>query len=703
MRMRTPSTLWIVHRDPQRRAALSRLAGAGQDVVLGAPTDGLFETANQADVVVMGLSGSFESELEFAHRMGPRQGRSMWILLPDASGAAEARRLFDTLPSEIIPYPPDTRTLRRSIHSALHRLGTDPLSRRQERDVLAARFSRWFADLDLPGLLRALDPQLASIPLLIRSESGCGRSLLARYVHAFGGTGDSVFVHIACREATGLQDLLDQAAAPGLSAARPGWTVFLEDVDHLSSTLQRKVQDWIDFGLPEGVPRGAKVRWIASASDDEGLMDGFAAHELELSLAQALCGLEIRIPPLRERPHAIAPLVGQTAAAWCRGRSLRVRRFSSEAVELLEGHPWPGNLRELSAVVESSLALSSADPLLARQLHFPAEGRPRVAAPAAGRPEPRDYFVGDAEEEEEFDETLEDESDEPFLAPALHVELAEATRERRDSALPPGRAVPVAPPVIAPAEAEPAPDFPPEASQPADSPEQEEQRDTLRRLVTALAHEVRNPLVSIRTFSELLPESYDDPDFRTRFQELVGRDVRRIEDVITRLHSLTEVPEAQRQPVDVAALLDSLLDERREEIQARRLLVLKELDRNQPFALGDRDQLRSAFAGLLAKALELVPERGDVYLASKHHTAGLHGAPTVRVLLRYHNPEQARDQAEIPPRELPGAEGISLEETALEFIIAESIIRGQGGALTVDNTDAQETVIVIDLTAPSSS
>jgi signal transduction histidine kinase len=226
--------------------------------------------------------------------------------------------------------------------------------------------------------------------------------------------------------------------------------------------------------------------------------------------------------------------------------------------------------------------------------------------------------------------------------------------------------------------------------------------DTLSRLVTALAHEVRNPLVSIRTFSELLPESYDDEDFRVRFQELVGQDVRRIEEVIARLQSLIELPEAQRQPVDVAALLDALLDERREEIQARRLLVLKELDRSQPFALGDRDQLRAAFAGLLGKALALVPERGDVYLASKHHGSGLHGEPTVRVLLRYHNPDQPR--SEIVDHEGAGIRpgGISVEETALEFVIAEAIIRAQGGALTVDNTDAQETVIVVDLPAPPS-
>jgi len=692
--MRKPSTLWIVHRDPQQRAALSRLAGAEQDVVLGAPTDELFESASQADVVVMGLTGSFESELEFAHRIGPRLSRALWILLPDAASAAEAQRLFDTLPAEIIAYPPDTRTLRRSIHIALHRVQADPLSRRQERDLLAARFSRWFADLDLPGLLRALDPQLSAAPLLTRGEPGCGRSLLARYVHAFGGAGGSVFVHIACRNAKRIEDLIDQATAQGLSFTRPGWTVFLEDVDHLSPALQHRVQDWIEFGLPEGVTRGTSVRWIASASDDEGLMDGFTGHELELSLAQVLSGLEVRIPPLRERPHAIAPLVAETAAAWCRGRRQRVRRFSEEALELLQSHPWPGNLRELSAVVEGTLALSSADPLLSRHLHFAAEGRPRVIAPPpqpSPRPEPEDYFVGDEEEDEELDEATSQPPSQPRGAAPL-----------------PGRIVRETPPVVPSARAmDPRREIP-EAPRPGATFGDEEQLDAVRRLVTSLAHEVRNPLVSIRTFSDLLPENYDDPEFRARFQEIVGNDVRRIEDVITRLYGLSELPDAERRPVDVAALLDALLDEKREEIQSRRLLVLKELDRNQPFAMGDPDQLRSAFTGLLAKALDLVPERGDLYLASKHHSSGLRGSPAVRVLLRYHNPAALTAEpipAEIAPHELSDAAtvGISLEETALEFVIAEAIVRAQGGTLTIDNTDSQETVIVIDLPAPSSS
>jgi signal transduction histidine kinase len=226
--------------------------------------------------------------------------------------------------------------------------------------------------------------------------------------------------------------------------------------------------------------------------------------------------------------------------------------------------------------------------------------------------------------------------------------------------------------------------------------------------VRAVAHEVRNPLVSIRTFSELLPDHFEDQEFRTHFRELVGQDVQRIEDVVARLQSMIDLGESKPQPVDVADLLETQLDERRSQIQSRRLLVLKELDRGLPYALGDPAQLRDAFAGLLDHVLGQVSDRGDVYLASKHHAArdsgtrepavGLRGGPTMRVLLRHTSPAAA-----VPPSMSPDSvsQGISREETALSLLVAETLIRAQGGTLTIDSTDSHESVIVVDLPAPA--
>jgi signal transduction histidine kinase len=209
---------------------------------------------------------------------------------------------------------------------------------------------------------------------------------------------------------------------------------------------------------------------------------------------------------------------------------------------------------------------------------------------------------------------------------------------------------------------------------------------------------VRNPLVAIRTFASLLPERFEDPEFRGRFHEVVGSDLGRIERILDQLSGFAALEPVQTAPVDVAALVEQLLEERRDQIQVRRLLVLKEIDRTSPFALGDEAQLRFALGSLLDKAFEWVPERADLYLASKHHPSGLRGGPAARVLIRFHNPPPAR-----------GAEGaaaavsedLSLRYTSIEIVLADLVIGSQGGTLTVDTTDAEETVILLDLPAPA--
>jgi len=208
----------------------------------------------------------------------------------------------------------------------------------------------------------------------------------------------------------------------------------------------------------------------------------------------------------------------------------------------------------------------------------------------------------------------------------------------------------------------------------------------LRQLVRALVHDVRNPLVSIRTFSELLPDHYDDADFRSHFSELVGRDVVRIDDAISRLQEMVDVSEVKTEPVDVAQLLERLLDELRDDIQARRLLVLKELDHNLPHAIGDPLLLRDAFSGLVKRAIAAVSDRGDIYIASRHHVSPSAGRPTLRVLIRY------------------GTEPGATQDAAaghLDAVMAQTIVRSLGGTYTEDTTDADECVIVIDLPAPA--
>jgi DNA-binding NarL/FixJ family response regulator len=162
-------TIWIIHRDAHQRAALARIAGVGDSAVLAAPHDRLLEAASAPNVVLLGLTEDFEHELQFVHRHAPRHPGSEWILLPNADDRAEAERLFDTLTPRYVSYPPDATALRRALRDALGRRHVDTLSSRRIREALRTRFSRWFAGLELPELLRALDPRRAHVPVMIRA------------------------------------------------------------------------------------------------------------------------------------------------------------------------------------------------------------------------------------------------------------------------------------------------------------------------------------------------------------------------------------------------------------------------------------------------------------------------------------------------------------------------------------------------------
>jgi DNA-binding NtrC family response regulator len=634
------SMVWIVHREPRYQAALARLAAAGEAAVLAAPGDPQLEAATAADVVLLGLSGDFEAELQFAYRFAPRLAGARWILLPLRGEVDRARALFDSLDCAVVAYPPDPRSLRKIVRAPI-RGGVDPmpLSQRPARDALSNRFARWFADVELPELLRILDPHLTGVPVLIHGEPGTGRGLLARYIHTFGGTVAGPLVHVVCSEQTRAADLLEAIATEGRRLPRTPstCTIWLEDIDRLPVATQHALQGWIEYALPPRVQSAAELRWIGTGGDDDALASG---------LRHTLGAFSIRIPSVRERPHLLIPFVGDTARAWCSARGQRSRRFSEDAIAALEDYPWPGNLRELESLVVQTLLSSSTDPVRADDLQHLGEAFAPISAGVLGT------LIEDEEAEVPMPARLL--PDEP-----IRIEIDESAAAE-----------------------------PPAA--PAGGSEITDER--LQRLVGAVAHAVRNPLTTIRTFAELLPAQYQDREFREQFAELVGHGVEQIEDVVQELARLADLAVPNTGPVDIAGLLEELLEQRRETIHQRRLLVLKELDRSQPLALGDDEQLRFAFEAMLDKCLEIVPERGDVYFASRHHDSGLRGLPSVRVLVRFHGPEGGRAEVPVP--------GVSPAENALEFVVAETVIRAQDGALAVQSGEGNETVLVLDLPAP---
>ena len=224
--------------------------------------------------------------------------------------------------------------------------------------------------------------------------------------------------------------------------------------------------------------------------------------------------------------------------------------------------------------------------------------------------------------------------------------------------------------------------------------------DQWRRLARSLSHEIRNPLVSIRTFTELLDDNFEDAEFRDRFRELVGRDVAHIDEVVGRLSRASAHEKIEASPIDVSALLERLLDDRRDSIGERRLLVLRELERDAPIAWADPTGLEVALAGLLDRALASLPERGDLFVATRRIDRAADGHPRLRILLRHHDPER-RGAAPLGAGDTSGLSDVTAAANVLEYVLAETIVEAGGGQLTVDATDSAETLVLVDLPTPS--
>jgi len=679
------SKLWIVHRNHQHRASLARLSGLAEtELVMGAPGDDDFVAAPAPAAIVFGLEGDFERELEFAHRNHTRLTNARWLLICNPEDAREAGRLFHTVSPEIPTSPLTARTLRAFIADAVAHRSAASLAERLQRQRVARRFSAWLGGVEVPGLLRALDPSLASLPLLVRGVPGSGRSLLCHYIEIFRNARGPV-LRLNGRDLRESEDLVRHLCGPRENGQAPFRSIWIEEVDTLSVSTQNTLAAWITHGSSPEAVAATELRWIATAG-----AAGFG-DRLEPGLEHAFAPLLIEVPALADHPETLAAFAEEVARDWTASVGGVARRFADSALTTLEAHPWAGDRAELEAVLRTSLAASGRDMLEDVDLRFPSDlttDEPELPVDT----EPVDairaltaFPVVEAEEETtEEAETLESaliEGGQPSdPTPMAPLELE--TRSISDEST-----------LLSEASFDLANESTPLPTTSSDLPGPDPNQGW-RRLARSLSHEIRNPLVSIRTFAELLPEHFDDETFRARFTELVGKDVAHISNVLTRLSSIAEREPVEAEAVDVSTLIETLLEDRRERIARGRLLVLRELERDAPLAWADGHALGVALAGLLDRALESLPERGDLFVATRRIERGADGKPRLRILLRHHNPAR-QGQGDGVLAELDPTTNI------LEYVLAETVVEASGGSLTVDATDAQETLLLIDLRTPS--
>jgi sigma-54-specific transcriptional regulator len=218
-------------------------------------------------------------------------------------------------------------------------------------------------------------PTTASI--LVRGATGTGKELVARYVHALSARGDKPFVAVNCgaiSESLIESELFghERGAFTGAVAAKAGWfeaanggTLFLDEIGDLPLAQQvrllRVLQEREVVRLGSRKPVPIDVRLIAATNVD--LEDAVAAGRFREDLYYRLKVASLYLPPLRERPADIPSLLDHFVRYFSQRMGLKDIGISPEAIRVLRGYPWPGNIRELENAVHHAMVVSQSNVL----------------------------------------------------------------------------------------------------------------------------------------------------------------------------------------------------------------------------------------------------------------------------------------------------------------------------------------------------
>jgi two-component system response regulator AtoC len=258
-----------------------------------------------------------------------------------------------------------------------------------------------------PALRRVLDLVARVAPkdvtVLLTGESGVGKDVLAATLHAHSRRADKVLVRFnaaAIPAELAESELFGhtKGAFTGATETRKGYfqqadkgTLFIDEIGELPLAMQAKVLRTLQSGEVQqvgGRPETVDVRLVAATNRD--LAAESRAGRFREDLYYRLNVVPIRVPPLRERPEDIEPLVRAFVRTYAQRYGMGEVTIETSLIDAFQKTNWPGNVRELENTVARLLALTADDSLtlaLWRSLDQSSPSAPRLSIPS-GDPGP---------------------------------------------------------------------------------------------------------------------------------------------------------------------------------------------------------------------------------------------------------------------------------------------------------------------------
>ncbi len=394
-----PSLLLVDDDDAFRMVMAGELERAGFEVVRAASGgEALRAVADwQPQVVLLDLNLPDMTGLQVLERLRAASPSSEVIMLTGHGSIDTAIQSIRAGAFDYVSKPCPLDELEVRLQRALERQSLSRRATLLERGLTPPDMGSAFVGQS-PGFTRVADLITRVAPsdsaVLITGETGSGKEIVAKLVHARSRRRDRPFVVVEC---AALQETLLQSelfghergaftgadrAKPGLFEVAHGGTIFLDEIGEVSAATQVKLLRVLDTSTFRHVGGTSEirvdVRLLAATNRDLAAMvrQGLFREDLFYRLST----ISLHVPPLREREGDIELLVryfvGQLNERFgCR------KEVGDAALEVLRRHDWPGNVRELKHVVEAALVVCDGPEV--RPEHLPAavrQARVRTAA-----------------------------------------------------------------------------------------------------------------------------------------------------------------------------------------------------------------------------------------------------------------------------------------------------------------------------------
>ena len=577
----------------------------------------------EVDLLILGVTPQLGAETARLLRFAARLPFAV-LFLVESKSIARAIETTGEIPCLTKPFNP--YELHQKVGQLLARRtdfpGSGDLEHRQESED-------YLPYLDFPYLSRSAASLArrfgaAPLPLLIAGEMGCGQTRVVAGICNLGGMSK---LRVSMNAVEISEEYLEQKnlelSLQSHFYASPT-TLIIENLEKCSSAGQSLLLNF----LQEGNDRRTAVRYLTTANLE--LLEKVYRGEFLDSLYYRLATLTLKLAPLRERRDEIPIVAEWFAREFAKRLGLREPELSEDAKRRLTNYLWFGNLHEMETVIARTLAyrrnsrIDGTDLIFDFSVPHPSDGSEFAEfAPVEARPN---------REGSDFQFEVYSRGPAPTSSINGHVKIADLTA-----------------------------------------------------LIHELAHELKNPMVTIKTFAQLLGDRYEDENFRSRFQEVVGSDIERMDELLEVLIEFADFTRPRLSHVALSEKIRTVLNGIRLEGAERQTRVTWKGNGGADIIQIDESQLEYILKNILRVTLS------DVRMGSEIEI-DLSTAGTVGITYLREGARVASISHYLAEQNLPENTGI----LPLRVLLAKQLLESNGGRFMIHSPDGEKETLKLE-------